>query len=114
MSHEKNVVTKAAYLLFYRRREVFIPPQLASPSEVVVEEEAYACAGSEISEESQSNDDFRKKSNLIIEISQTDDLDLPDLEDIGTDSNDKKESIVEVPVISMDDDNSYRDMDSVD
>ncbi|XP_052779874.1 ubiquitin carboxyl-terminal hydrolase 19-like [Mya arenaria] len=31
ISHEKNVVTKSAYLLFYRRRQAFIPPPTASP-----------------------------------------------------------------------------------
>ncbi|KAL3852453.1 hypothetical protein ACJMK2_016087 [Sinanodonta woodiana] len=32
ISHEKNVVTRAAYLLFYRRREPFIPPERSIPS----------------------------------------------------------------------------------
>ncbi|XP_053378168.1 ubiquitin carboxyl-terminal hydrolase 19-like [Mercenaria mercenaria] len=113
ISHEKNVVTRAAYLLFYRRREVFVPPpQVLSldPSE----EEEYESATSDVDEMSEFLGNTEGEGRLIIDTSKGESTDLPDLEDAEADFEDEKLPLLEATVISSDDDLGYTDMDSVD
>lgn len=123
VSHEKNVVTRAAYLLFYRRREVFVPCPLTGTPTLETD------VGHERDPESKSSSDSgdleeELTGEFTLDDSQQDEDELPDLEECES-----KEGILEdsrktgslgnipVPVIELgveDGDLGYTDMDSVD
>lgn len=122
VSHEKNVVTRAAYLLFYRRREVFVPcPLTGTPTlETEIRQDVEADSRST----SDSGDlEEELTGELTIDDSQQEEDELPDLEDCepreGTLEDSAKAGVlgnIPVPVIElgMDGELGYTDMDSVD
>ena len=127
VSHEKNVVTRAAYLLFYRRREVFVPCPLTG---IPIPETELAQGGEPDSRSRSSSDSADLEEELTGELtlddSQQEDDELPDLEDceprestVKEESGEKAGVMGNIPVpvieLGMDDEElGYTDMDSVD
>ena len=124
VSHEKNVVTRAAYLLFYRRREVFIPCPLTGTPTLETE---LAQEGEPDSRSSSESGDLEEEltGELTLDDSQQDEDELPDLEDCEPREGTVKEESdkagvmgnIPVPVIELgmeDGELGYTDMDSVD
>ena len=124
VSHEKNVVTRAAYLLFYRRREVFVPCPLTGIPTLeteITQEDAESRSSSE-----SADIEEELTGELTIDDSQQGEDDLPDLEDCepreGTLASEDSEKAgvmgnIPVPVIELGMDDAelgYTDMDSVD
>ena len=127
VSHEKNVVTRAAYLLFYRRREVFVPCPLTGIPTLETE----LTQGGEPDSRSRSSSDSvdleeELTGELTLDDSQQEEDELPDLEDCepreGTVKEERSDKTgvmgnIPVPVIELgmdDGELGYTDMDSVD
>lgn len=119
VSHEKNVVTKSAYLLFYRRRQAFVPSPILDnlPEQTQEEHEEYQSASSDIDEDSPQQCDFDgNKGKLVIDESPLVDESSSSYASPLTQDSD---SISVMPTINLDDeeedkDLGYTDMDSVD
>ena len=118
-------MTRAAYLLFYRRREVFVPCPLTGTPTLETEIQQDAEAESQSSSESGDLEE-ELTGEFTIDDSQQEEDELPDLEDCepregtfeGSDS-DKTGVLGNIPVpvieLGMDDGElGYTDMDSVD
>ena len=123
ISHEKNVVTRAAYLLFYRRQETFTAPSIESSLEAV----------ETIDREKDDVNEQESDSRKEIHGTDDDDSNKTEMERFGTgnlviDTSEKASELADfdemeepnevggVPFIMLDDDAElgYTDMDSVD
>ncbi|KAL4225919.1 Ubiquitin carboxyl-terminal hydrolase 19 [Mactra antiquata] len=115
VSHEKNVVTKSAYLLFYRRRQAFTPSPLAdllSDECIEEDEEEYQSASSDIDE---TGEPVCNPGRLVIDESSP----LDDNKLCNSSPVEESETVSVSGMINVDADNDsndlgYTDMDSVD
>lgn len=130
VSREKNIVTKGAYLLFYRRREKFLPPPSSGLPLELSEEEALESALSDNDLVNENDDvfgnddvlnngqDLESDRKLVIDTSPYEQL--PDLEDsnqgqitVSDDTGSVSEKL-EIPEDDNLEDLGYSDMDAVD
>ena len=110
-------MTRAAYLLFYRRREVFVPPPSIVSIEAAEEEDEYESASSEIEEMSQvaGKSPVDGPSKLVIDMSEMNAVNEGFVNTVAEDSGAEKVHEEETTVIVSDDEDlGYTDMDSVD
>lgn len=114
ISHEKNVVTRGAYLLFYRRRQTFLPPpSIGLASGQSDEDEDFQSVHCD------TDDGFESKGEgrLVIDTSPSTE-ELPDLD--GNDVCSGAGKLSKRPQQTDDDNNvdddgiGYTDMDAVD
>ena len=114
ISHEKNVVTRSAYLLFYRRRQTFLPPirDCLSPAKSdQSEDDEFQSAPSDNEDDAL---DTSEPDRLVIDSSPSVE-ELPDLEESTQGQINLASPHKETDIIDDDDDDlEYTDMDAVD